>query len=131
MIVVDASYALALVMPDESRPAGIEALVADELAVPAIWPLEMAHAVRLGLRSGRLTADSVEALFRRIDELEIDVFVAPHGQAQRYFDAAQDHDLTPFDATYITMALQFSAALATRDRALSIAAGRAGIRTIG
>ena len=35
--------------------------------------------------------------------------------------------VVPYDATYITMALQFSAALATRDRTLAAAAARIGI----
>ena len=52
-----------------------------------------------------------------------------HTLAQRHFDAAQEHELTPYDATYITMAAQFSAALATRDRALAAAAARMGIPT--
>ena len=129
MIVVDSSYALALVMPDELRPASMQTVVEDDLAVPVIWPLEIANAIRMSLRRGRLTADRVEALFKRIAELRVDVIGPAHSLPQRYFDAAQEHDLTPYDATYITMAVQFSAALATRDRALATAAERLGIQT--
>jgi predicted nucleic acid-binding protein len=104
-------------------------VLADELAAPFIWPLEIASAMRMNLRRGRLTPDDSEALFKRIANLRVEVMGPPHALPQRHVDAAQEHELTPYDTTYITMALQFSAALATRDRALAAAAARIGIPT--
>lgn len=129
MIVLDSSYAMALVMPDEARPPSVTTVLADELAAPFIWPLEIASAMRMNIRRGRLTADDSDALFKRIASLRVEVLGPPHALPQRHFDAAFEHDLTPYDATYITMALQFSAALATRDRGLAAAAARVGIPT--
>jgi predicted nucleic acid-binding protein len=129
LIILDSSYAMALVMPDEVQPPSVGTVLADELAAPFIWPLEIASALRMNIRRGRLTADDSDALFKRIGSLRVEVLGPPHALAQRHFDAAQEHDLTPYDATYITMALQFSAALATRDRALAAAATRIGIPT--
>ena len=135
MIVLDSSFAMALVMPDEAQPPALAEAVAevlaDELAAPFIWPLEIANAVRVNLRRGRLAPDEAPGLFERIASLRVDVIGAPHTVPQRHFDAAQEHGLTPYDALYLTMATQFSAALATRDRALAAAAARAGIRTLG
>ena len=127
MIVVDSSYALALAMPDEQRPASMPAVVEADLAAPFIWPLEIANALRTNLRRGRLTVEHVDALLQRIAGLRVDVVGPAHSHPQQYFDAAQEHDLTPYDATYITMAVRFSAALATRDRALATVAERLGI----
>ena len=127
MIVLDSSYALALVMPDEQRPASMEAVVEDDLVAPFIWPLEIANALRTNLRRGRLSVDRIDALFQRIAGLRVDVVGPAHSHPQSYFDAAQVHDLTPYDATYITAAVRFSAALATRDRALAAVAERLGI----
>ena len=62
MIVIDSSYTLALVMPDESRPASVDAVLAERLLAPTIWPLELAHALRNGLRSGRLREAQTDGL---------------------------------------------------------------------
>jgi predicted nucleic acid-binding protein len=129
LIVLDSSYAMALVMPDEVQPPSMATVLADELTAPFIWPLEIASAMRMNLRRGRLTPDDSEALFKRIASLRVEVMGPPHALPQRHVDAAQEHELTPYDTTYITMALQFSAALATRDRALAAAAARIGIPT--
>ena len=129
LIVLDSSYVMALVMPDEVQPPSMATVLADELTAPFIWPLEIASAMRMNLRRGRLTPDDSEALFKRIANLRVEVMGPPHALPQRHVDAAQEHELTPYDTTYITMALQFSAALATRDRALAAAAARIGIPT--
>jgi predicted nucleic acid-binding protein len=129
LIVLDSSYVMALVMPDEVQPPSMATVLADELTAPFIWPLEIASAMRMNLRRGRLTPDDSEALFKRIASLRVEVMGPPHALPQRHVDAAQEHELTPYDTTYITMALQFSAALATRDRALAAAAARIGIPT--
>ncbi len=129
MIVLDSSYAMALVMPDEVQPPSVATVLADELAAPFIWPLEIASALRMNIRRGRLTPDDSDALFKRIGSLRVEVLGPPHALPQRHFDAAQEHELTPYDATYLAMAQQFSAALATRDRALAAAAARIGIPT--
>lgn len=127
MIVVDSSYALALVMPDEEQPASVQRVVADELAAPFIWPLEIANALRTNVRRGRLAGPDVEPLLQRIASLRVDVVGPAVNHPLPLFDAAQEYDLTPYDATYITMAVRFSAGLATRDRALAAVAERLGI----
>jgi predicted nucleic acid-binding protein len=129
LIVLDSSYAMALVMPGEAQPASMATVLADDLAAPFIWPLEIASAMRLSLKRGRLTSDGVDALLKRIASLRVDVIGPLHTLPQRHLDAAQEHELTPYDATYITMAAQFSAALATRDRALAAAAAHLGTQT--
>jgi predicted nucleic acid-binding protein len=127
LIVLDSSFALALVMPDEAQPVSMRTVLEDDLAAPFIWPLEIASALRTNVRRGRLTESAAEALFKRIANLKVDVIAPSHNVPQRHFEAAREHDLTPYDASYLTTAQQFTAALATRDQALAAAATRLGI----
>jgi predicted nucleic acid-binding protein len=127
LIVLDSSYALALVLPDEQRPASVHAVLAARLSAPVIWPLEVANALRTNLRRQRLDVAGVETICQKLADLQVDVMAASHQQPRRYFDAAQAHDLTPYDATYLVLAQQLSAPLATRDTFLAQAARRAGI----
>ncbi len=127
MIVIDSSYTLALLMPDETRPASMAAVVGEPLAAPTIWALELANALRTSLRRGRLRAAQVDELCVALGEFEVDVLAPPHGSPRKHFDAAQAHDLTPYDAMYLELALQWRSALATCDAALAVAAQRAGV----
>jgi predicted nucleic acid-binding protein len=127
VIVIDSSYTLALVMPDEERPASMNGVLKERLASPMIWPLEIANAMRSSVRRARLSLPQVEELCQRIADLEIDVVSPAHGQPKRHFDAAQAHDLMPYDAMYLDLALQWRSGLATRDSALAAAALRAGV----
>jgi predicted nucleic acid-binding protein len=127
VIVLDSSYTLALVMPDESRPPSMAKVMFDRLAAPSIWPIEIANAMRNGVRRGRVRADEVVGLCADIAEFDVEVVPAAHHDPQRYFEAAQAHDLTPYDAMYLELALQRRYALATRDEALALAARRVGV----
>ena len=51
----------------------------------------------------------------------------PHVLPKRHVDAALAHDLTPYDALYLELALQRRCALATCDADLAAAAQRAGV----
>lgn len=131
MIIVDSSYTLALVMPDEARPVSTAAVLAGQLATPTIWPLEIANALRSSLRRQRLQARQVDDLLQRIGELQIDVVNPAHTSPKRHFDAAHEHGLTPYDTMYLELALQWRSALATRDAGLAAAAQRAGVEVFG
>jgi len=127
LIVIDSSYALALVMPDEERPASMREVLQDGLAAPMIWPIEIASAMRTSLRRGRLNERQVAGLCADVGEFEVEVVAAVHALPRRYLDAALVHDLTPYDAMYLELALLRRGGLATRDAALAAAAERAGL----
>ncbi len=128
MIVLDCSYALALVMPDESLPASVGRVIEDRLAAPFIWPVEIASAMRTAVRRSRLLVPEVSALCAKVDRFEVEVVAPWHDSAERFFEVASSHDLTPYDALYLELALQRHCALATRDAALARAARRVGVR---
>lgn len=130
MIVIDCSYMLAMVMPDERRPASMQEAVAGRLLVPSIWAYEVANALRNGMRRRRVSDNQVSAVCTRIEGLRIElVGNAEQGVRQR-FVAAQNHELTAYDAAYIDLALQLHCALATLDAALAQVARRIGLRVI-
>ena len=130
MIVIDSSYTLALVMPDERHPISMHAVLAGQLAAPILWPLEIANALRCSLRRRRLLAAQAAGLLQRISELQVDVVNPSHTSPKHHFDAAQAHELTPYDAMYLELALQWRCALATCDQGLADAARRAGVEVL-
>ncbi len=130
MIVLDSSYALALVMPDEQRPASLARVLDARLFAPAVWPLEVANALRNGVRRGRLLEDQIGGLCADLEEFEIDVVAPTHNLPKRHFEAAQSHALTPYDASYLDLAVQRRCALATLDQTLAAAATRAGLAVL-
>ncbi len=130
MIVLDSSFALALVMPDEQRPGSLERLLEARLFAPAIWPLEVASALRHSVRRKRLLAPQVAQVCAVLEDFDIEVVAAPHSQAQRHFEAAQTYGLTPYDASYLELALLRRCALATLDADLAAAATRAGLAVL-
>ena len=131
MIVLDSSYALALVMPDELRPESVPEVLKDRLVAPFIWPVEIANAMRTALRRGRLLETEVTGLCADVNEFDVEIVAPWLVGAQRYFEIAQTHDLTPYDALYLDLALQRRCALATRDDALIVAARRVGVAVFG
>ena len=62
MIILDCSYALALVMPDEVRPASVHKVIRERLAAPFIWPVEIANAMRNAVRRRRVLSHEATAL---------------------------------------------------------------------
>jgi predicted nucleic acid-binding protein len=127
LIVIDCSYTLALVMPNETRPTSMGTVMASTLAAPMVWPLEVANALRSSVRRGRLTEHEAIDLCGDVVEFEIDVLSHPDTLPRRHFEMAQRHQLTPYDASYLDLALQRRCALATCDSALAAAARRAGV----
>ena len=64
---------LALVLGDETRPASHPQAQGARLFVPAIWPLEVANALRNVVRRGRLADEDVPAVCARIEGYAVEV----------------------------------------------------------
>lgn len=130
MIVIDCSYALAMVMPDEQRPASVDQTATTRLLVPPIWPYEVANAFRSAVRRGRIAEAEMLALITRIEALQLESSgVLDTAVRQRYL-AALTHDLTAYDAAYIDLATQRRCALATLDARLAAAARNVGLQVV-
>lgn len=127
-IVLDSSYALACMLPDERRPDTMRAVLAEVLIVPFIWPIEIASAMRNVVRRKRLNPTQARSFATHVTRLDARIVAPWHNEAARYLDMAVAHELTPYDAIYIDLCLSERSALATCDRELSLAATRLGIR---
>lgn len=130
MIVLDCSYTMAMVLPDEQRPRSLQRVLAARLFAPAIWPAEVANALRNVVRRQRLNEDEIPAVCARLEACEVELLgVGDVGVHQRYL-AARQHDLTAYDAAYLDLALQRRSALATLDARLVEAAQRVGVAVL-
>lgn len=130
MIVLDCSYTLAMVLPDESRPRDLDLVLRSRLFAPLIWPIEVANALRNVVRRRRLEGADVPAVCSRIEACEVEIAVTGDGSVRGHYLAASGHELTAYDALYLELAVQRRCALATLDAELATAARRAGVTVL-
>lgn len=129
--VVDASVALAWHFEDEASEYAdriLERLRDDRAAVPPVWALEVANALVVAERRGRLSPARVARAVELFSELPISVYdlsVSPALDAVRAL--ARAHGLSAYDAAYLELAIREGLPLATQDRALRAAAETVGV----
>ena len=132
--VLDASVALAWVLPDEgSEPAAsVLARLADENAiVPEVWPLEVANVLVVAHRRGRLSTPELQRAVADLLALPIEVDQETHGRALgAILQVAASRDLSAYDAAYLELAQRRGLPLATLDLGLRSACAAAGIGII-
>lgn len=131
-IVLDASIAVAWAFDDEAdqRADAVAELLLDAFAlVPSLWHVELANALAMGLRRGRIDHDGIIEFMATVDTFDIRTdAVAPH--AGRLAVAAASHRLSAYDASYLVLAEDRALPLATGDRALARAAVAAGVSVL-
>ncbi len=130
MIVVDCSYALAMVMPDEQKPASFAQVASGRLLVPTIWPFEVANAFRSAVRRARFTGEEMMAVCGRMEALQFELASLHDAAIRQHFLASLSHGLTAYDAAYLDLALQRRCPLATLDAGLARASAVAGIQVV-
>ncbi len=96
--------------------------------VPSLWTFELANALVVAERRGRIgEADTARILgLARALPIETDA-TALAEILDRVIPLARAHAITAYDAAYLELAMRLSAPLATLDRNLQAAAGRAGV----
>lgn len=132
--VLDCSVALAWIIPDETTDDASALLMRlkDEGAwVPALWWLELANALLTAKRSRRVNATQIERACTDLQALPIEVDSDTHTLAAgELLELADRYGLTVYDAAYLELAKRRRLPLATLDRKLRTACGRAGIPTV-
>lgn len=128
MLVLDSSYTLALFMPDENRPASVDAVLADRLIAPTLWPMELANAAATSVRRRRIGDDEAHAVCLAAGQLRVELFAPGRSSADEWLTFARAHQLTSYDAAYLDLALAHRCGLATCDADLAAAARRVGVR---
>lgn len=133
-LVIDASAVLAWCFEDEGGTdvdAMIDRVVEQGAIVPAIWPLEVASALRTAEHRRRIDIASSTTLLMMIEALPIEI--DGETAAKAFNDTlalSRGYGLTVYDAAYLELAMRLSLSLATGDAALARAATRAGVVTI-
>lgn len=130
--VLDASIAVAWAFEDEDdsrADAFADRLVSSFALVPSLWHIELANALSIGIRRGRIDAAAVTMFQDLLGQLDIRTDVAPP-DAGRLAAAAVDHALTAYDCAYLLLAVDRGLPMATNDRGLAAAARAAGVTVL-
>ena len=133
--VLDASIALGWMLdrPIPARSALARKLIigGDSPVAPLLWRYEIANAVAISERRGRLSADQVRILMADLEEFSVIVEVDPvYVRISSLIETAQRANLTAYDATYLELAVRRRLPLATLDNKLRDAARGAGLELI-
>lgn len=135
VLVIDASATLPWCFADEATDAS-NALLAglrtgDNAIVPAHWPLEVANALRMATRRGRISSGDVRQFLQDLEALPIQIDATRTNLVRaKIYPLAEQYDLTVYDAAYLELAMRGNLPLATLDHLLLKAAPLAGVTLI-
>lgn len=128
MIVVDASLAIAWLLQEPkvlAAPAVYESLPHEVILVPSHWPIEIASALQINVRRGRIPLDAFDAIVERLAILKPSVDAAvPIEELDVLTRFALAQGLTVYDAAYVQLAARYEAPLATLDEDMRSASRR-------
>ena len=134
VFVLDCSVTVAWLFHDEATPETDELL--DRLKkgaalVPAIWSLEVGNVLTKAQRRNRVTAAQAASCLELVRRLPIEVDAETERRAlNEVLSLARTERLTTYDAAYLELAMRRGLDLATRDKALVLAAGRVKVETL-
>jgi predicted nucleic acid-binding protein len=131
IVVLDCSIVLAHLMPDEESAYASEvlySLVDRQALVPAVWPLEVANALLVAHRRGRIAKGGFYDALRRIEDLR---FLEDHTSCRVVLNdmirLAEQYGLSSYDASYLELAIRARLPVATLDEKLSKSVVQAGL----
>ena len=134
-LVLDSSVALAWVYSNETtKPVRrvLDLVTASGAWVPALWRLEIANILEMGVRRGRHDAAFRDATLTDLSSLPIVLDGETDQQAWgATLRLAERHRLTLYDAAYLELALRRTLPLATLDLELRTAAEAEGVKLLG
>jgi predicted nucleic acid-binding protein len=119
--VLDVSVAASWLLGDGEDRAWHALEGGAEAFVPTLWRYEIANALVLNERRGRVGAEQVEAFLETLEELPIyeeDAWPS----AASLVGQGRVHGLTAYDTAYLIIAQRLAIPLATNDRVLRRAA---------
>lgn len=132
MIVIDASLAIAWLLQEPellAAPDVYEALPGEIIIVPSHWPIEVASALQVNVRRGRIPLDTFDTIVTKLASLQPTIDVAvPIREIDTLTRFALDQRLTVYDAAYVALSARYDAALATLDSDMRAAARRLDIQ---
>lgn len=133
--VVDASVAMTWLFKDEITPATQKLLkdVSDNVAlVPAWWFIEIANALVVAERKGRVGATEIADFIAVVESARIETDnEGPPRAFTHLLPLCRAHQLTSYDAVYLDLAVRRQLPLATLDEPLRKAARKLGVKLLG
>jgi predicted nucleic acid-binding protein len=134
-LVLDSSITVAWLYREEATKAVdeiFENLIETSAWVPALWHLEVANVLQIGIRRQRHAADFRDRMLSDLSDFSIRVDPETHRQAWGpTARLAERHRLTLYDAAYLELALRRGLPLATLDEDLRTAAEAEGVPLLG
>jgi predicted nucleic acid-binding protein len=133
-LVIDASYAIRLILPDPRRAAlraRMERWLQEgyELVAPDLWLYEMTSALCKAAFFGLITGEEAENSLPLVSELAIQLVAADAEQARLAFAWTQRlNRAAAYDSFYLALAESLNCELWTADRRLHNAVGRPWVR---
>ena len=125
-VVLDASAALSLVLPDEVVSENLPALIATRpIVTPPLFPAELANGLTMAVGRERLSAAAADRAARLLQSLPI-VTVTTDYTVLDLLRRSMSEDISSYDAAYLQLAMRLGATLATADsqlRARAVALG--------
>jgi predicted nucleic acid-binding protein len=134
-LVLDSSITVAWLYREDATKSVddiFENLIEASAWVPALWHLEVANVLQIGMRRHRHGADFRDRVLSDLSELPI--HVDPETDRQAWgatVRLAERHGLTVYDAAYLELALRRRLPLATLDRDLRSAASAEKVELLG
>ncbi len=128
-LILDSSATLAFLLPDEVTPATynlLEYIFNHGAIAPTFWRIEVANALTIAVRRGRITTAQRAEAFADLSKLGIHL-EDEHQAWTSAIHLADHYRLTIYDAIYLETALRRQQPLATLDRALIAAAQSEGV----
>ena len=131
-LVADASVTLTWCFEDEAMP-WTDALLArlragDEAIVPLHWPAEVANALLIAVRRGRISREKANRFL--LDLRALPIRLDPESSDAVFdevFKLAEQYSLTIYDAGYLELAIREGLPLVTLDNDLRKAARASGV----
>src|SRR5437016_6367874 len=104
---------------DEMTPASrhlLEQMEFETAAIPVWWHLEVANALLVGERRGRISLGEAAEFIEVLERLNLEIEdTSSESIYANVLPLARDHGLTAYDALYLEIAVRREIALATLD----------------
>ncbi len=134
-LVLDSSMTLAWLFEDENSDQAdtvLQQVAESGATVPSLWRLEVANALQMAVRRGRIDTAFRDASLADLAALAIVIDSETDHQAWRTtLHIADSYKLTLYDAAYLEQAQRLNLPLASLDQALCDAAVKMGVALVG
>jgi len=128
--VVDNSVVMSWAFEDEASEYAdrvLDSLAEASAKVPSVWPMEVANVLVVAERRGRQTEADSYRFLTLLKALPIQVVSVPTHAMPQLLSLAREHQLSAYDAAYLSLAIDSGLSIATLDSRLRAAATRAGV----